>query len=102
MANSALPPAINIAPYDENLLGYIGQMGTKASEVRYMQTLIGVEFLDKLTLVSDLPGSERWPIRELFQRDIDVDRVTNEVLPYFYRTDRIKFFNPLTLAVLPW
>jgi len=38
----------------------------------------------------------------LFQRDVDIRRVTNHLLPYLQDPKRVKFFNPLTLTVLPF
>jgi hypothetical protein len=87
--------------YKSDLWGVFGEIGAAGGSVRFLQATLPINLVEQLTLVADLPGSERWPIRQLFQRDIDVNRVTEEILPYFKRTDRIKFFNPLTLALLP-
>ena len=57
--------------------------------------------LANIHLVSDIPGSERWPIRALFQRDVDTDRVTSGLIPYLRDSSQVRFFNPLTLTLLP-
>ena len=67
----------------------------------YVQAAITPADLGNISLISEIPGSEKWRIRDLFQRDVDNDRITNSLLPYLERPDRIKFFNPLTLTILP-
>ena len=45
------------------------------------------------------PSAGRFAI--YFQRDVDNDRITDSLLPYLQDTEKIKFFNPLTLTLLP-
>ncbi|EBA00892.1 DNA sulfur modification protein DndB [Marinobacter sp. ELB17] len=87
--------------YTENLAGVFGVFGSSDNVINYMQLNLAVAEIDKIGLVSEIPGSERWPIRQLFQRDIDKERVKNEIIPYFLNDSMAKFFNPLTIAVLP-
>ena len=87
--------------YTESLTGVFGVFGASDNVINYMQLNLPVTDVDKLGLVSEIPGSERWPIRQLFQRDIDKERVKNEIIPYFLNDSMAKFFNPLTIAVLP-
>lgn len=87
--------------YDDEIWGTFGEIGNEINGVRFIQTVLTVQSLDKLTLVCDLPGSEKWPVRQLFQREIDIPRVTDEIIPYFLRADKMKYFNPLTIAALP-
>ena len=91
----------NDSPYTEKLRGEFGNFGSNESKINYIQLNMPVTKIEKLGLVSEIPGSERWPIRQLFQRDIDKDRVKNEIIPYFLDKSTAKFFNPLTIAVLP-
>lgn len=87
--------------YDQQLSGWLGAMGSNRTMVRYIQLNIPVSDLDLIGLVSEIPGSEKWPVRQLFQRDIDWARVENEIMPYFTQKYRVKFFNPITVAALP-
>lgn len=95
------PPKAPVKTYDRSLMGLIGKMGSKDSSITYLQVNLQVSELDLLGLVSDIPGSEKWPIRQLFQRDIDSERVKQDIIPYFLDSQMAKFFNPLTIAVLP-
>ena len=95
-------PPIHTNPYNQRLLGVYGEFGSGSGlQAFYLQSAIEPPALDKISLISDIPGSDRWPIRELFQRDVDRERVTTGLLPYLQDAQRIKFFNPLTLTVLP-
>jgi hypothetical protein len=94
--------AARIGPkYDSSFSGHYGELGVGRYGVRFIQSAVSVGDLDKLKLISQLPGSERWPIRNLFQRDVDQLRVINEIAPYFEEEQAIKFFNPLTIVLLP-
>jgi hypothetical protein len=96
-----LPPTIDVA-YNKTKYGYFGELGTGANaHVRFLQTALSVDELDSVTLIENIPGSETWDVRDLFQRDVDKERVTQEILPYLKDKNRVKFFNPLTLALLP-
>lgn len=91
-------------PYPRKKRGYWGQFGGDREgelPVRYIQTGFGMNELDHLTLVADIAGSEKWPIAELFQRDIDHTRVEREIVPYLRQKGNFRFFNPLTVALLP-
>ena len=97
----AMPP-ITTNPYNQQLSGVYGEFGSGSGlQAFYLQSAVEPPALDKISLISDIPGSDRWPIRELFQRDVDRERVTTGLLPYLRDPERIKFFNPLTLTVLP-
>lgn len=96
-----LPP-VEESTYTRSKNGYFGQLGRGANaEIKFIQTAITREELDSITLIQNIPGSEKWEVRDLFQRDVDQDRVTNDILPYLKDKDRVKFFNPLTIALLP-
>lgn len=58
---------------------------------------------DYLDLVDDMPGatSVDWKLEELFQRDIDWDRVERGLVPYLRDHERPQFFNALTIALIP-
>ena len=101
MAISELPPQ-DLEKYERKRLGYYGELGQGANvSIKFIQTAIKKQDLDEILLVESIPGSEKWRVRDLFQRDVDRVRVLDEILPYLQATDKVKFFNPLTLALLP-
>ena len=61
--------------YTNDFYGIYGIMGEEDTAVKYLQTAIDIDDLDRLTLVEDISGSEEWSVRDLFQRDVDRDRV---------------------------
>ena len=95
------PPTVHRV-YNESLSGVFGEFGSGAdAHAFYLQAAMSPAELDNIDLVSDIPGSEQWPIRALFQRDIDTARVTDGLIPYLRDTSQVRFFNPLTLTLLP-
>ncbi len=99
MAGPPPPPG---GRYNQVLAGAYGEFGSGAGlRAMYLQTAVKPQYLDNFRLIRDIPGSQRWPVRELFQREIDDERVSTGLLPYLKAPDKIKFFNPLTLTVLP-
>jgi hypothetical protein len=88
--------------YNRKKRGYFGELGEGAHvTVKFLQTAISKSELDNITLIQNIPGSELWDVRDLFQRDVDEERVTRDILPYLQDTSKVKFFNPLTLIMLP-
>ncbi|RMD84513.1 MAG: hypothetical protein D6815_04005 [Candidatus Dadabacteria bacterium] len=59
---------------------------------------------ESLVLVSDLPGVSKldWTVEELFQREIDWQRVRHDIVPYLRREAGPHFFNSLTIALVPF
>lgn len=95
------PPLAN-PRYNHQLPGVYGQFGTGAGvRAFYLQSALTPAQLDWVSLISDIRGSERWPVRDLFQRDVDNERISGSLLPYLQDEQKIKFFNPLTLTLLP-
>ena len=96
------PPPLRRNPYNQSLAGVYGEFGSGvSSQAFYIQSAMPPRDLKHISLVSDIPGSEKWPVRALFQRDIDEKRVTEGLLPYLRNIDQVRFFNPLTLTLLP-
>jgi hypothetical protein len=96
------PPITTDRRYNQEFRGFFGEFGTGAdSQIIFIQSAITPAQLSKLTLISEIEGSETWSVRDLFQREVDDKRVTKAILPYFRDHERVKFFNPLTLSVLP-
>ena len=90
--------------YTNEFDGIYGIMGEENTAVKYVQTAIDIDDLDRLTLVEDISGSEEWSVRDLFQRDVDRDRVLEKevgIVDYLKNQMKQKFFNPLTIALLP-
>jgi hypothetical protein len=99
---TAMPPIHDKDPYGKEKWGHYGELGEGANaKIRFLQTVISHQELNDITLISSIPGSEKWDVRDLFQRDVDGDRVENEIMPYFKDQEKVKFFNPLTLIILP-
>lgn len=95
-------PDIQPLQYDRLKIGMFGELGDGANtEIKFVQTVLSSDDLDYITLISDIPGSEQWPIRDLFQRDVDKNRIDKGLIPYFKDQSKVKFFNPLTLVLLP-
>ena len=98
----AVTPPIHRKKYTHHLPGIYGEFGAGAGlRAFYLQSRIAPSELNRVSLISDISGSERWPVRDLFQRDVDNERITDKLLPYLQDEGKIKFFNPLTLTVLP-
>ena len=88
--------------YNEKFTGSYGEMGRGSNaRVKFLQASIKAQLLDKITLIQDIQGSETWKVRDLFQRDVDEERVLKDILPYLENQDLVKYFNPLTLVLLP-
>lgn len=98
----SVKPPIEKKQYSHQLHGVYGQFGSGAGiHAFYLQSALTPAQLDWVSLISDIQGSERWPVSDLFQRDVDNERITNSLLPYLQDAEKIKFFNPLTLTLLP-
>lgn len=95
------PPRVaNI--YNQQMDGVYGVFGSGSGlQAFYLQSAITPSELGRLDLISDISGSEKWSVRDLFQRDVDNKRIEKSLLPYLETVDKIKFFNPLTLTILP-
>jgi hypothetical protein len=88
--------------YNKTKSGYIGELGSGAhTRIKFLQTAVRVQDLDSISLIETIPGSEKWNVQDLFQRDVDQNRVEESILPYLQDDTQVKFFNPLTLVLLP-
>lgn len=88
--------------YNRNKMGIYGNLGQGANaDIIFIQTTITRDDLDSITLIKNIPGSEQWDIRDLFQRDVDDVRVEKEIIPYFKDNKKVKYFSPITLILLP-
>ncbi len=90
-------------PYPRNKIGHYGELGQGAGvTIKFLQTAILHSELDNLDLIENIPGSDKWDVRDLFQRTVDKERVSKSILPYLQDDTKVKFFNPLTLILLPF
>lgn len=69
----------------------------------FSSTLPAGDLRSMLRLPSQLPVDPEHPIKleELFQRELDHERVRNRIVPYLRDDRRLRFFNALTVALLP-
>jgi len=95
------PPTLD--KYQKKSFGFAGRFGDGQNVVvRFIQTGISSQQLDDIKLIQDIPGSEKWDVKDLFQRSVDMNRVKKEIKPYLKNENLVKFFNPLTLILLPF
>ncbi len=82
-----------------------GSFNLSHTSIPYYQAVITLEEAAKeLKLVENLPSDLRskWKLEELFQREIDWERVKHDIVDgYLRRPEKLKFFNSLTVALLP-
>jgi len=92
----------NRSPYNQKKLGVYGNLGKgENADILFLQTVISASELKHIDLISNIPDSEKWDVRHLFQRDVDDDRVEQDIIPYFKDPTKIKYFSPITLILLP-
>ena len=82
-----------------------GSFQINKASIPYFQGLMKLEEVEKeLKLVEDIPSDLRskWRLEELFQREIDWQRVDEDIVKgYLRRPEKLQFFNSLTVALLP-
>ena len=82
-----------------------GSFHLSNTSIPYFQTVVSLEdAATELKLVENLPSDLRskWKLEELFQREIDWERVKRDIVDgYLRRPEKLKFFNSLTVALLP-
>jgi hypothetical protein len=98
MALSKMPPPVQKSSLTDEYSYTEGVFDISQIPIRYYLTSIPLASLHRcFRLVEDIPGSENWGYNAIFQRDIDEDRVKEELLEeYLLVPDKFKFFNPLT------
>ena len=97
----ALPGTVG-EKYKQEKRGFYGEFGQGANvDIRFIQSAINYQWLDNIKLIEEIEGSDKWDVRDLFQRNVDQDRVRSGLLPYLKDDTKVKFFAPLTLVLLP-
>jgi hypothetical protein len=91
--------------YTEDRPILCGTLNLAGSEIPFFQAMMPIgEVVKQLDLVENLPSDLRakWRLEELFQREIDWDRVRDDLVKgYLKRPNKLKFFSTLTVALLP-
>jgi len=91
----------------ENILnmekdGFYGKFGSGGNvEVSFIQSVMDFHFLNEISLIEGIKGSDQWNVRDLFQRNVDKQRVNKEIIPFLRDKSSTKFFAPLVLVLLP-
>ena len=101
---SFVGPQLN--KYTEPLVFIPGEYKlSEEGEIPYLAAAMPLQnVVDQIKLVEDIPeeAQRNWSLEELFQRDIDWDRVqTDLVNGYLKPSSELSFFNSLTIALLP-
>ena len=99
-----VPPQQN--KYTDPLLFLPGEYTlSQVGQVPYFSAVIPLQDLvNQIKLVEDIPEEARitWSLEELFQRDINWERVQKELVNgYLKDQNKLNFFNSLTIALLP-
>jgi DGQHR domain-containing protein len=82
-----------------------GRFSLSEVKIPYLQLSMSLDDAsDSLRLVSEFPGVEdtEWRLEELFQREVDWNRVQNQIVPYLLGQTKAHFFNAITVALLPF
>lgn len=92
--------------YTEPLLFIPGKYTlSQVGQVPYFSAVMPLKNLvDQIKLVEDIPEEARikWSLEELFQRDINWERVEKDLVNgYLKDQNKLNFFNSLTIALLP-
>ena len=78
---------------------------SQVGRVPYLSSVMSLQDLvNQIQLVENIPEESRldWSLEELFQRDISWDRVQTELVNgYLKDSNKLSFFNSLTIALLP-
>lgn len=91
--------------YNTSFMGTCGNIGKGDNiEIFYLQTSLDMRQVEQIKLLGEIKGSKKWKVTELFQRKIDYNRVDGRggLIEYFLDDFKIKFFNPITMVILPF
>ena len=68
-----IKPPVRKRVYTQEIGGFFGTFGTGAEcQIFFLQVGLRPAELDRLTLISDIPGAETWSVQDLFQREVAV------------------------------
>ena len=89
----------------EDLVFVSGYFDERNFRIPYFtSTLSSSQAANYLSLASDLPGAqyEEWSLDELYQREVDWKRVLSDITKYLKDDSKPRFFNALTVALVPF
>ena len=68
-----------------------------------LSTLTCEQLKNTVCLIDELPNAStiNWKVEELFQRDVNWQKVMNQIKPYLTSTNRSPFFNAITIFLVP-
>ena len=92
------------ASYTKPLTYIRGAYMLGSAALPYFNVTLSVpDAVTDLKLQRDVILDPRKPVhfQELFQRDVDMDRVRDQIVPYLAKPQHIKFFNAITVVLLP-
>gem|GEM_PF-6548825 len=69
--------------------------------IKFIQTTIDIADLDFISTLEKIPVRLQWHIKEMENLLVRKHRVEKQIIPYLKDPNKVKFFNPLTLVVLP-
>ncbi|MEA5468920.1 DNA sulfur modification protein DndB [Spirulina sp. 06S082] len=96
----------NNAHYNRPLYGLAGEYTlAEGVSLPYFITLMTIDrVINELRVVEQVPASleAKWSLKELFQREIDEDRVRQDIVKgYLLDSKKLKFFNAITIVLMP-
>jgi len=92
------------AAYTKQLTFIKGSYNLGSAALPFFNVTLRVpDAVSDLKLQRDVILDPRKPVQfqELFQRDVDMERVRGEIVPYLRQANNIKFFNAITVVLLP-
>ena len=68
-----------------------------------LSTLTCEQLKNTVCLIDELPNAStiNWKVEELFQRDVNWQKVMNQIKPYLMSNNRSPFFNAITIFLVP-
>ena len=96
----------NNQKFNQPLYGYKGQYTlSEGVELPYFSCIMPIErVIDELKIAEQIPESldAKWSLEELFQREIDENRIKEDIIKgYLLDSNKLNFFNAITIVLMP-
>ena len=96
----------NNQKFNKPLYGYKGQYTlSEGIELPYFSCIMSIErAIDELKIAEQVPASleAKWSLEELFQREIDENRIKQDIIKgYLLDSNKLNFFNAITIVLMP-
>lgn len=96
----------NNQKFNKPLYGYKGQYTlSEGIELPYFSCIMSIErAIDELKIAEQVPASldTKWSLEELFQREIDENRIKQDIIKgYLLDSNKLNFFNAITIVLMP-